>query len=81
MLDLSTQVYQCSHLLPIHYHWGLIRTSHQVSNRVRVKDGDLGNLWPSCSLGYFHSCQFWFEIREGMLGAYCWLLWLALTGG
>ena len=60
---------------------GLIRTSHQVSNGVRVKERDRGNLWPSHPLGYFHGCQFWFGVREGMLGAYCWLLQLVSAGG
>ena len=79
--DLSTQVNQCGHSLPIHYHWDLIRTSHQASNAVRVKERDLGNFWPSCPLGHFHRHQFWSGVREGMLGAYCWLLSLALAGG
>ena len=72
--DLSMQVNQCSCSLPIHYHWGLIWMSHQTSNGVRVKAGDRGDPWPSHPLGHFHWCQFWFGVRKGMLGAYCWLL-------
>ena len=26
--NVSTQINQCSHFLPIHYHWGPIRMSH-----------------------------------------------------
>ena len=79
--DLSTQVNQCGHSQPIHYHWGLIRMSHQASNGVRVKERDWGDFCLTHLLGCFHSCQFWSRVREGMLGEYCWLLWLVLAGG
>ena len=78
---MHTQINQCSHLLPVHYHWGLIRMSHQMSNGVRVEKRNRGNLWSSFLLSCFHCGQFWFGISEEMLGACCWLLCLVLAGG
>ena len=51
-----------------------------MSSGVRVEKRNKGNLWLSFLLGYFHCGWFWFRVREGMLGAYCWLLCLVLVG-
>ena len=47
----------------------------------RAKKRNTVNLWSSFLLSHFQYGQVWFGVREGMLGAYCWLLWLVLVGG
>ena len=52
-----------------------------MSDGVRVEKRDRGDLWLSFLLSHFQYSQFWFGMREGMLGAQCWLLQLVLAGG
>ena len=51
-----------------------------MSDGVRIKNRYGGDLWSSFLLCHFEHGQFWFVVRQGMLGAYCWLLWLVPVG-
>ena len=79
--DLGTWVNQCSCSLPINNHLGLINASHQVCDGVWIKEKDWGSFLLSCPLGCSHTGWSWSGVREGMQGAYCWLLWLSPVGG
>ena len=51
-----------------------------MSNGVKIEEWDRSDLWSSFLVYHFEYGRFWFGVREGMLGAYCWLLWLVLVG-
>ena len=51
-----------------------------MSNGIRIEKRDRGDLWSSFLLCHFQDGQFWFGVREGMLGTCCWLLWLVPVG-